>query len=88
MKKILLIASVICALLLQGCAAGNGTESRAYKWKIGMTQAQVLGSVDGAPRQKSKTTTAYGTTEIWFYGRSTLLFFDESGILRQIDSPY
>lgn len=53
-----------------------------------MTKEQVLGSIDGSPSRVHKSTTVSGTTEIWTYEKSTYLYFDETGILKRIDSPY
>ena len=88
MKNLLLAAFVLCFLLIQGCTYWQELESRRYAPKIGMTKEQVLGSVWSSPRRKEKTTTASGTSEIWIYAGPSFLFFDETGILRQIDSPF
>lgn len=51
---------------------------------IGMTKQQVLDSSWGRPRDRSSTTTVFGTTEIWLYESGSFLYFDESGRLSQI----
>ena len=51
--------------------------------KIGMSQAEVVASSWGKPKNVSRTSTAYGATEIWHYGFPNFLYF-ENGILTQI----
>lgn len=86
-KKILSVLFIL-SILFQGCGAIHENERHSYKWQIGMTKQQVLGSVDGEPRRINKTTTASGTREQWVYAGPSYLYFDESGILKRIDSPY
>lgn len=86
MKKLLLAALAFVVLSVQGCA--SGPDRPRYKWQVGMTKEQVLGSVDGSPKRVNKTTTASGTREQWIYAGPSYLYFDENGILRTIQSPF
>ncbi|MDR5170440.1 hypothetical protein IHQ56_01275 [Methylobacillus flagellatus] len=88
MNKTLIISLLVYLFLLQGCTSWQEMESRRYKYQIGMTKQQVLGSIDGYPMRTLKQTTALGTEEIWIYAGPTYLYFDRSGILRRIDSPF
>jgi hypothetical protein len=52
---------------------------------IGMTKDQVVTAGWGSPRDVTKTTTAQGLTEHWFYGEGNTLTF-ENGVLTKIEN--
>lgn len=51
--------------------------------RIGMTEEEVLASSWGKPKDKNKTTTAYGVHEQWVYNYGRYVYFDD-GIVTSI----
>lgn len=58
--------------------------TKPYPPKIGMSKAQVDDCEWGSPRDKRKTTTQSGTTEVWVYAGPAFIFFDAEGHVEEI----
>ena len=65
----------------QNSAMPNSTQQK-YEPQIGMTKDQVLDSTWGEPYDTSTVSSAYGTTEYWYYGDKAITF--RNGIVEMI----
>lgn len=60
-------------------------EAKARGVRVGMTQAEAMGSNWGKPKRINTTITAAGKHEQWVYGGANYLYF-ENGILTAIQT--
>ena len=58
--------------------------TKPYEPGIGMSKAQVIDSSWGDPKDKLKTTTQNGTTEMWVYHSNSYVLFDTKGYVVKI----